>query len=60
MRRHFKVPLPRLSPNPVTNQTSPFQVDTAARLPSLKKSNPERRIQEFQGVTFGVTISSTT
>ena len=60
MRRHFSFPLPKSSPSPLTSQTSPFQVETAARLPSLKKSKPDKRIQECHELTGGVTISSTT
>ena len=46
---------------PFTSHTSPFQVQTAAPCPSLKKSNPLRRIHERPGIWYsvGTAISST-
>src|SRR6266550_394600 len=45
---------------PETIQTSPFQVVTAADLPSEKKSTPLRRIHEDQGLFSGTASESTT
>ena len=46
----FQVSCDRSPSIPLTIQTSPFQVQIAARLPSLKKSKPPKRIQVCQGL----------
>ena len=44
---------------PPTSQTSPSQVQTAARWPSGRKSNPESRIWQSQGLLSGTVRTST-
>ena len=48
-----------ISRRPVTSQTSPFHVHTAAVLSSTK-SNPPMRMYEFHGFSKGTGMSSTT
>src|SRR5688500_3538482 len=45
---------------PETTHTSPLHVESAADLPSLKKSNPPTRIQLFHGLSSGSVSVSTT
>ena len=44
---------------PSTSQTSPSQVQTAARRPSARKSKPERRSWQSQGLLSGTFRTST-
>src|SRR5690349_15170052 len=57
----FQVSCDKLPSMPLTIQTSPFHVQIAARWPSLKKSNPPKRIQVCHGfgASGGGVISST-
>ena len=51
--------LPSSPPSPSISQTSPIQVQAAARRPSAKKSKPPRRIHDFQGLFMGTVRMST-